>query len=776
MGRTARHPSALRRTEDHRLLTGAGRYTDDVPADHALRLVFLRSPVAHGVIRRVDLDQARAAPGVHAVFTIEDLDRAGVRDPRPGTFNPEGGEGGEVSLPQPALARGRVRFVGEAVAAVVADSVNAALDAIDLIDLEIDELPAVGHLPAALAADAPTLWPDVAPANTLGVRTRGEQQATTQALEGAAHRVRIELVNNRVAPVTLEPRGCLATPEGEGEQRTLTLHMGTQGVHAIQYGLGAVLGLPGGRLRVITDDVGGGFGMRLFLQSEPVVSSFAALHLGRPVRWQATRSESFLCDLHGRDHLTQATLGLDRELRFVGLEVSTYSNLGAYTSQMGAAVAFFGSSMLTGAYDIPCAWAQTHLVVSNSAPVDAYRGAGRPEASYLIERLVDKAARELDVCPRELRLRNFIRVDQFPYNSALGQRYDSGDYHRLLGGAWQRIDGEHFEARRVESARRGMRRGLGLAYYVEVCAGYGRDKPELVFREDGMLELRVGTQSTGQGHETIFTQMMSERFALPAERVRVIQGDTAQIARGNGTGGSRTLAIGGSAVALTMDAMERSGARVAAQLLEASAQDVVFEAGTFKVLGTDHGVSLTDVVAASFDVAVRPPDVAAGLASSEAFAPAGGTFPNGCHLCEVEVDPQTGELQIQRYVVQDDMGRVGNALLLEGQLVGGVIAGLSQALVEDVVYEGEGAQLLTGTFMDYGILRAAQAPRVDLQFDCVPSPHNRLGVKGAGEAGTIGAPAALVNAVLDALRGDGVRELQMPLTPARVWQALQAAR
>ncbi len=774
MRSTALHPSALRRTEDHRLLTGAGSYTGDVRAEQReLHLVFLRSPVACGVIKHLDLEQARAAPGVRAVFTIEDLDRAGVSDPRPAAFNPEGAHDAEVSLPQPALARGRVCFVGEAIAAVVADSVNAGLDALELIDVDIEEAPASGHLRAALTEGAPVLWPERAPGNLLGVRTRGQREETAAALARAAHRVEIDLVNNRVTPVTLEPRGCLASPTGQGDQQSLTVHMGTQGVHGIQRDLAGALGLETSRLRVVTGDVGGGFGMRLFLQSEPVVVAFAALRLDQPVRWQATRSEGFLTDLAGRDHLSHAVLGLDEDLRFLALDVRTYSNVGAYTSQLGAGIAFFGSSMLTGVYDIPTAWAETHVVVTNSAPVDAYRGAGRPEASYLIERLVDKAAAQLAVSPRDLRQRNFVRPEQFPYASALGQTYDSGDYRRLLEAAWHRIDGDHFEQRRVEAAGRGQHRGLGLAYYVEVCAGFGKDQPTLAFREDGVIELRVGTQSTGQGHETIFTQMISERFALPADQVRVIQGDTAEIARGNGTGGSRTLAVGGSALSLTMDAMERAGARMAAELLEAHQADVVFEDGRFAVEGTDHAVSLAQVVEASHDPERRPPEVAAGLASSEAFAPPGGTYPNGCHLCEVEIDPQTGVLRIVRYVIEDDMGRVANALLLEGQIVGGAMQGLSQALAEQVVYEDETAQLITGTFMDYGILRAAQAPRIELQFDCVPSPNNHLGVKGAGEAGTIGAPAALVNAALDALRPLGVRDLQMPLTPHRLWQAMR---
>lgn len=771
------HPSAQRRTEDQRLITGAGRYTEDVRAEKGERhLVFLRSPVAYGRILELDVGPAREAPGVLGVFTINDLDQAGVADPRPNAFNPEGGEGAEVSLPQPALARGWVRFVGEAVAAVVADSVAAALDAIELIEFDVEEAPAVGHLRAALADDAAQLWPEQAPGNLLGIRARGDREATAEALAKAAHRVEIDVVNNRVAPVTLEPRGCLAIPQGDGASRSLTMRMGSQGVHAVQHELGATLGLEASRLRVITEDVGGGFGMRLFLQSEPVVVAFAAMALGEAVRWQATRSEGFLGDLNGRDHLSHAVLGLDEDLRFVALEARTYSNVGAYTSQLGAGVAFFGSSMLTGAYDIPNAWAETHVMVTNSAPLDAYRGAGRPEASYLIERLVDKAAAQLGIAPGELRRRNFIRPEQFPYASALGQTYDSGEYQRLLDGAWQRAQGEHFEQRREASSSAGLRRGLGIAYYVEVCAAYGKDRPEVAFREDGVIEARVGTQSTGQGHETVFAQLISERFGVPVSQVRVIQGDTAQIARGNGTGGSRSLAIGGSALVATLEAMEQAGVRVAAQMLEASTADIVFERGRFAVAGTDHAVTLAEVAAASHDPERRPEDVAAGLASSEAFGPAGGTFPNGAHVCEVEVDPQTGVIEIVRYVVQDDMGHVGNALLLEGQIVGGAIQGLSQALVEDVVYDDDTAQLLTGTFMDYGVLRAAQSPRLDVQFDCVPSPSNPLGVKGAGEAGTIGAPAALVNAVLDALRPLGVEHLDMPLTPHRLWQAIHASR
>jgi carbon-monoxide dehydrogenase large subunit len=573
----------------------------------------------------------------------------------------------------------------------------------------------------------------------------------------------------------MEPRGCVAIPGGDEDEHRLTIHTGTQGVHGIARDFAAVLNLPLDTLRVVTDDVGGGFGLRLFLQGESVVAAFAALRTGQPVRWIATRSEGFLADLNGRDHRSRAELALGEDLRFTALRVYTESNLGAYTSQMGASVAWFGSSMATGAYDIPVAFAQTALIVSNSAPTDAYRGAGRPEASYLIERLVDRAAHQLGVSPVELRRRNFIAPDRFPYVSALGQRYDSGEYARLLAAGWKRAGGASFEERRRESADRGMRRGLGLAYYVEVCAGYGREDVHVRLLRDGTAEVRVGTQSTGQGHETAFAQLVSQRLGIRPQLVRVLQGDTARIPTGGGTGGSRTLAIAGSALAATLDRVVEAGTRIAAQLLEVEVGEVELIDGRFRVCGTDLVVTLDRVVAASYAPSRRPEGVEEGLRCTAGHAASGGTFPNGCHVCEVEVDPQTGVVAVIRHTIEDDLGRVLNPLLLTGQIVGGTVQGLSQALLEQVVYDSADGQLMTGSFIDYAMARAGHIGRIDFAFDEVPSPNNPLGLKGAGEAGTIGAPAALVNAVLDALRPLGVTDLDMPLTPHRVWRAIRAA-
>jgi carbon-monoxide dehydrogenase large subunit len=770
---------ATRRVEDERLITGRGCYTDDLHVDGELVITFLRSPYAHGRIVTLDTSAARAAPGVVDVVTIEDLDAGGVRDPQPSAFNPETGGAAPIALPQPALARGRVRFAGEAVAAVVATSTAQALDALERIELDVAPLPAAPGLADALADGAPQLH-ECAPGNVLGVRTRGDEAATDRAFTRAAHTVGLSLVNNRVSPVTMEPRGCLAVPHpapaGDVEApHRLTLHMGTQGVHNIARDLAGVLAMPVEALRVVNGDVGGGFGLRLFLQGEPVVAAFAALRLGRPVRWRATRGESFLADLAGRDHLTRAELALDDDLRFIGLRVHTDSNLGAYTSQMGANIAWHGSSMATGVYDIPAAFACTRLVVSNSTPTDAYRGAGRPEASYLIERLVDHAARRLGVCPRELRRRNFVAPTAFPYASALGQRYDSGDYPRLLARGWERADGEGFPERREASARRGLRRGLGIATYVEVCAAYGREDVEVCLRDDGTVTVRVGTQSTGQGHETAYADLVAARLAIGPQHVRVLQGDTARIPTGGGTGGSRTLGIGGSALAAALDRVVDAGARMAGELLDVDLARVEFAAGQYRVSGTDRTVSLAAVVRETWRDRALPAEVAPGLRCTGSHAARGGTFPSGCHICEVEVDVETGEVRPVRYTIVDDMGRVVNPMLLEGQIVGGTAQGLSQALLEEMAYDAGSGQPLTATFADYGIVRAGQLTRIDFSCEGIPSPRNPLGVKGAGEAGTIGAPAALVNAAIDALAPLGVERLDMPLTPSRVWRAIARA-
>ena len=764
---------AIRRVEDQRFLTGTGRYLDDVaPADAAV-LYFLRSPFPHGVISELDLDEARGAPGVLGVYTAADLAEAGFGD-LPGSAVPKSaGHPGHAAVRQPPLAREVVRYVGEPVVAVVAETLAAAKDAAELILFDVDELPAVTDLADALADGAPRVHDDV-DGNLLGVMTHGDASATDESFAGAERVIELDLVNNRLAPTAMEPRGCVAVYD-DGED-AYTLYQGCQGVHNLRRHVSAATGIPEERLRVVSPDVGGGFGLKMFLQCETVAALHAAKELGRPVKWLAERSESFLSDLHGRDQVSRAELAVDGEGLFLAMRVRTDGNVGAYTSQAGAFIPWFGAVMLTGAYAIPAAYAEIRLAVTNTVPVDAYRGAGRPEAIYLIERLVDKAARELDMDPAEIRRRNFIPPDDFPYRTVTGQVYDSGEYERLLEAALKRADWSGFAGRREDSAAKGRLRGIGLSYYVEICSAMGGEDTHVRFEEDGTVTVLMGTQSTGQGHETSYGQMVAAGLGVPLERIRVLQGDTKTIPTGQGTGGSRSMAIGGSALTRTVETVVESGKKIAAGLLEADAEDIEFEDGDYRIVGTDRTVALPEVAGASFDDAGRPDGVQPGLASTEHFTPEAGTFPNGCHICELEVDPETGLIEILRYTVEDDVGNVINPLILEGQIMGGIAQGLGQALFEEAVYDHDTGQLQTATFMDYTMPRADRLPGIDFHYTEVPSPRNPLGVKGAGEAGTIGAPPALVNAVIDALSPHGIAHLDMPLTPMKVWHAIREAR
>lgn len=762
---------AIRRKEDQRFLTGSGRYSDDITLPEQAHLYFLRSPYAHGEIRTLETADAKSSPGVLAVYTAEDLERAGVRD-LPGMAQ------GKSSLTpardpvqQPPLARVRVRYVGEPVAAVVAESIGAARDAAELIWFDVDEIDAVVDARAALEDGAPELHPGV-PQNLFGTLEYGDRDATDAAFRDATTTVSIDVVNNRLAPTAMEPRGCNVTYDG----KTLTVYQGCQGVHYLRDRLAGSLPVPVENMRVVCPDVGGAFGLKSFLQCETVVAAHAAMDTGRPVKWTAERTESFLADLHGRDHRSHAELALDGDGRFLAMRVSIVANNGAYCSQAGPIIPWFGACMSTGVYDIPVLYADVTTVFTNTVPTDAYRGAGRPEAAYLVERLVDRAARQTGIAPDELRRRNFIAPALFPYRTATGREYDSGEYEKVLDAALERAAYRDFGDRREESRARGRLRGIGISYYVEICAGLGGETTRIFFEDDGRITVLSGTQSSGQGHETSYAQMVAAELGVDVDRVDVVQGDTARIPDGEGTGGSRSMVIGGSAVMKTVESMLEQGRQMAGEMLEAASDDIEFDGGEFTIAGTDRRVALADVAAASFDDARRPDGVRAGLYSSERFEPEAGTFPNGCHVCEVEIDPDTGITEIVRYTIEDDIGVVINPLILEGQIVGGVVQGLGQAAGEHAIYDADGGQLVTATFMDYVMPRAEWFPDIDFRYQEIPSPRNPLGLKGAGEAGTVGAAPAYVNAVLDALASRGIEHVDMPVTPLRVWQALHAAR
>ena len=761
---------AIRRTEDQRFLTGSGRYTDDISLDGQLYLYLFRSPYAHGQITRLDVDEARRSAGVVAVYTGEDLKNAGVRDVSGAGIPASSLSPARPALQQPPLARDRIRYVGEPIVGVIAESIAAAKDATETIEFDVEEIEAMIAPARSLRVGARAIHDDVG-SNSYGHMEYGDRAATQAVIDSATHRVSIEVVNNRLAPTAMEPRGCVAS--FDRSQNTMTVYQGCQGVHVLRDRIRKSIDLGDAKLHVISPDVGGAFGLKFFLQCETVVAVYAARELERPVRWMADRTESFLSDVHGRDHTTRAELAMDQDGKFTAIAVSLTANIGAYCGQAGPLIPWFGACMTTGCYDIPLCYVDVENVLTNTVPVDAYRGAGRPEAAYLIERLVDKAAKSLGLPPDELRRRNFIRSSQFPFRTATGRVYDSGEYERLMMAAMERADWAGFENRRAQSASKGKLRGIGMSSYVEICSAMGGEDTHVQFGEDGRVTVLMGTQASGQGHETSFGQMVAAALGLEIELIDVVQGDTERVPTGEGTGGSRSMAIGGSSLFHSVNGLIENGRKMAAEVLETAIADIEFADGIFRIAGTDRMASVGDIAMASFDDALRPDGVEPGLYSSERFTPEAGTFPNGCHICELEIDPETGVVNILRYTIEDDVGTVINPLILEGQIVGGVAQGLGQALCEHAVYDPDGGQLLTATFMDYTMPRADWVPDVDFRYQEIESPRNPLGVKGAGEAGTVGAAPALVNAALDALSVRGIEQIDMPLTPLSIWQLLQ---
>ena len=763
---------AIRRSEDQRFLTGEGRYTDDITLDNQAWLYLFRSPYAHGEITQLDVSHARSAQGVVCVLTAEDLEHAGVRDIT-GCDIPESSlTGATEAILQPPLARHRVRYVGEPVVAIVAESIALAKDAADKIELDVNELD-VATTPADALRDGAQSIHESAPDNSLGILEHGDREATDKAFDSASRVVDIEVANNRLAPTAMETRACNASFDPASGD--LTLHQGCQGVHYLRENVRKSFDIDESKVHVFSPDVGGAFGLKFFLQCETVVAIAASMQLGRPVKWTAERSESFLSDLHGRDQVATSSLALDADGRFLAMRTHIASNVGAYCSQFGPLVAWFGASMNPGCYDIPAVYVTTQLLLTNTVPTDAYRGAGRPEASYLIERLVDKAAIELGIAKDDIRRRNFIRPEQFPYETATGRIYDSGEYGRLMDSALERAEWASFEGRRGESKTAGKLRGIGLSYYVEICSAGGSETSHVRFEENGRVTLLVGTQASGQGHETSYAQMVAGGLGVDADLIDTVQGDTDRIPSGGGTGGSCSMVMGGSSLYRAVDSVISAGQNVAAEMLEAAPADIEFDSGQYSIVGTDRSVNIQEVAAASFDDDTRPESVAAGLYSFEKFTIDGGTFPNGCHICEIEIDPQTGSLEILRYTIEDDVGTVVNPLILEGQIVGGLAQGLGQACGEHAVYDPESAQLLSATFLDYTMPRADWIPNVQFAYQEIPSHSNPLGIKGAGEAGTVGSAPALVNAVLDALSPRGVTNIDMPVTPLKIWELLQGS-
>lgn len=759
---------AVARTEDARLLTGGGRYTDDIAMPGQTHAVFVRSPYAFAAIGSVDATEALAQPGVLAVYTVADLEAEGL-----GTLLCHSGlkqrDGSPyVSTPRPALAKGFVRHVGDAVAVVVAETPEAARDAAELVMVDYQDRTPVTGTAEALEPGRPLVW-DEAPGNLCFDWDQGDEKTVEQALSQAARVVELEIVNNRVVPSPMEGRACLAAVEPDTGR--LSIHVTSQGVHGLRKQFAKIFHLPEEAFRVVTTDVGGGFGMKIFIYPEYVVCLFAARKLNRPVKWTSERTEAFLSDDHGRDHVSRARLALDADGRFLGLRVDTIANLGAYLSNYGPFIPTdAGSSMLVGSYRTPAVYVRVKGVFTNTQPVDAYRGAGRPEAAYLLERLIDHAGRVTGLGPAEIRRRNFIPASAMPYATPMGQVYDTGEFQQNLEDGLAMADIAGLPARKAEAKTRGKLRGAGLATYIEACSGGGPEQATVQVGGDGRIVLMIGTQTNGQGHETAYKQILADRLGVPPEDIEVVQGDTDRVAWGSGTGGSRSVPVGGSALAEGAAKVLDKAKPVAADLLETAAVDVEFAEGRFTVVGTDRSVSFKEVAA-------KAAAENGGIAFSEMarWTPPASTFPNGCHIAEVEIDPDTGVTEVLRYSVVDDFGTVVNPMLVLGQIHGGVAQGLGQALQERVVFDPDSGQLLTGSFMDYQMPRAVDIPPIEVKLNCVPSTTNMLGMKGAGEAGAIGAPPAIINAIVDALADYGVTHIDMPATPQAIWQAIQAA-
>jgi carbon-monoxide dehydrogenase large subunit len=773
--------ASVRRKEDQRFLTGRGRYTDDIDRPGQSYACFVRSPHAHAKINGINTDAAQAAPGVLAVLTGDDLQADGVGG-IPCGFAPDGGP--QNAPPRPALAQGKVRFVGDLVALVVAESASQAKDGAEQVEVDYEELPALVDSAKARDADAPLLHEE-APNNLCVDWQLGNKDETDQAFEGAHHVTRIDLINNRKVPNAMEPRCSIGEydPGNDG----YTLYTTSQNPHITRLLLAAfVLGIPEHKLRVVSPDVGGGFGSKIPHYPEEALVTWAAKKVGCPVKWTAERSESFQSDSHGRDHITTAELALDEGGKFLALRVKTTANLGAYLSTFGAlSTTYLYATLLSGQYVIPAIHCNVVGVFTNTAPIDAERGAGRPEATYVVERLVENAARETGIARTEIRRRNFIPPDAFPYQTPVALLYDSGNYERVLKTALDAADYDSFETRKAEAASRGKLRGLGFSTYIEACgiapsnvagaigAGIGLyESAEIRFSVTGTVTVLTGSQTQGQGHETTFSQLVADRLGIPIENVDIVHGDTGQVQWGHGTYGSRSLAVGGSAIITACDKAIEKAKKVAAHLLEASEADIEFADGTFTVSGTDKSKAIGEVIGAAMVPHNFPLDeMEPGLDQRSFYDPKNFTFPAGCHICEVEVDPDTGATEISAFTAIDDFGNIVNPMIVEGQVHGGITHGIGQALLEGCVYDPDSGQLLTGSYMDYAMPRADHLPSFKVDYTVTPCPHNPLGVKGCGEAGAIAAPAAVINAITDAI---GVSHIDMPATPQKVWQAIQA--
>jgi carbon-monoxide dehydrogenase large subunit len=776
--------SSVLRKEDFRFITGKGQYTDDITQPNQLYAYFLRSPVAHANLISVTTDDALNSPGVISVYTGRDIDaslpcgwEAPTKEGTPSMHEP----------PWPIFAQEKIRFVGELIAVVIAETVNQAKDACELINMEYEDLPAVVSPQKALEDGAPSIWSEI-PNNLCFEWEIGNKDDTDKAFEGAEHHITVNLKNNRLVPNAMEPRSYIGNfEEGKGEY---TLHTTTQLPHIIRMLVCTVLGLEEHKVRVISLDVGGGFGSKAFHYAEEAIVTWVAGKLARPIKWTSERSEAFISDRHGRDHVTKAEAALDKEGNFLAMRVNTIASLGGYLSGSGPAIpTFFYGPLIPGPYKTPNYYCDVKGVFTNTVPVDAYRGAGRPEATYVTERLVEAAAEKTGINAIELRRKNFIQPNQFPYSSPGTLTYDSGDYDATLTSALSAINYDGYESRKLQSLEKGKVRGLGISCYIEACGvapskmtleaggrgGYYESSTVRV-NPTGSITVFTGSHSHGQGHETVFAQIVHDTLGVPFESVDVVHGDTGRVPYGVGTVGSRSLAVGGPALMRSLDKIINKGKEIAAHLLETSSDEIIFENGEFSIKETNKFVSLADVIGAAYVPGNYPLDrLEPGLEETSFYDPPNLTFPAGAHICEIEIEPETGKIDIVNYAVSDDFGIIMNPMIVEGQVHGGVAQGIGQAMLEHCIYEEGTAQLINGSFMDYAMPRADNIPSMIVKTEVTPSLHG-LGVKGCGEAGAIAAPPAVLHAVLDALKPLGVKDFDMPATPNKIWQAIQDAK
>ncbi len=757
---------SVSRFEDPRLLKGGGRYVGDMALPGMVFGYVLRSPHAHARIRSINAAQAKAAPGVLAVLTGADWQASGWGDlPVPGGLKLR--DGSVFRPPYPALAKDRVRWVGDYVAFVVAETYHQALDAAELIEVDYEPLPAIVSTAEATAKGAPRVWDDCA--DNIGfVQLFGDKAATEAAFAKADHVVKHRFVINRVTAATMEPRGCIG--DYNPTDGRYTAYTTLQRVHPFRADLAPILKVPESKIRVVAGDIGGSFGMKSAVYNEVALVLLASKLVGRPVKWTSTRSESFLCDAQARDNVTDAELALDKDGNFLGMRVTTVASIGAYL-QTGMP-AFTGNiGTLAGVYRTPAIHADVTAVFTHTNPVRPYRGNGRPEAAYVIERLVDLAADALGIDPAELRRRNYIPPEAMPFKTGLTFTYDSGEFEKSMDIALKLADFAGFEKRRSEARKRGKLRGIGMSNTIERAAAQGFEGAEIRFDKSGAVTLFSGSVTQGQGHETIYKQIACDRLGIDPDEVYYIQGDTDQVFLGEGTGGSRSATIGGSAVDAAAGKIAAKGKTIAAHLLKVDAAEVNFADGVFSSPKTNRTLTIKEVAKEALDPAKLPKDMEVGLIATATYTAPVQNFPNGCHICELDIDEETGEVEIVRYSVVDDVGTVLNPLLLKGQIVGGVAQGVGQILMEDIRFDGEG-QILTGSFMDYAMPRATDISAVEVKSNPVPTATNPLGVKGAGEAGCVGAMPAVANALVDALSHLGIRHVEMPATPERLWRAM----